>query len=345
MLGTSPLCRRLLTVPPHAAGLRLDRYIRDQLNIPPSLLHKLLRKRAIAPVDADGRRQSTRLQGSDRVHSGMCIHIPDTLLVTADNLRTNVEQRRAFAQQRLPMLFENDALAVVKKPSGLSCQGGTGVHYSVDAMLADMDDSDATGYRLVHRLDRDTTGALVVAKSRLAAAALAKAFHDRTVTKRYIALLRGIPPDRSGTITHPLYYDNATCRVLSPSDDERCAMLAKPAVTKYRVLKTGSFCHQDVAIVEFDILTGRKHQIRVHAAQVLQCPVLGDHRYNANSAAKDSKPNVDNRSTMYLHLFEITDVDSAGQIRTNSSGTVSIKAPFPVSWAPVFQALKVQLSH
>ncbi|KAJ2898214.1 hypothetical protein IWW38_001458 [Coemansia aciculifera] len=334
---------RLLTVPSHAAGLRADRYILSQVSIPSPLLHKLMRKRVIAHIVAEPNGTTKRIQGSDRVYEGMRIHIPGDLVTAAsdaagdkqngDSSKALLEKRRDFAKQRLPMLFENDAMAVLQKPAGLSCQGGTGVRYSVDEMLADLDATEATGYRLVHRLDRDTTGALVVARSRLAAAALTAAFRDRAVSKRYIALLQGIPEEKSGTINNPLINTGTMTCVLSPADDERRAQLAKPATTKYRIMRTGKFGQLDVAIVELDILTGRKHQIRAHCAQVLKCPVLGDHRYNNNKAA------VAANASMYLHLFEITvpDVDAMGNVR----GKVSVKAPFPAFWSPVFKALGV----
>ncbi|KAJ2053586.1 hypothetical protein H4S04_000585 [Coemansia sp. S16] len=313
MRSTALLLRdlRLLTVPSHAAGLRVDRFVLAQVSIPPPLLFKLLRKRAIAQVGAEGK--SMRMQGSDRVHEGMRIHIPSDLVTSGldqeigdkpvhseSTAAALVKRRQDFVKHRLPMLFENDALAVLQKPTGLSCQGGTGVRYSVDQMLADLDATEATGFRLVHRLDRDTTGALVVARSRLAAAALTAAFRDRAVSKRYIALLQGIPEDSHGTISRPLINTGMMTCVLSPTDDERRAELAKPAVTKYRVLRTGKLGQQDVSIVELDILTGRKHQIRAHCAQVLNCHIFGDHKYTSTECIKTTG------DSMYLHLFQIT---------------------------------------
>ncbi|KAJ2643270.1 hypothetical protein GGF44_001249 [Coemansia sp. RSA 1694] len=330
---------RLLTVPGHAAGLRVDRYILSQVSIPSPLLYRLLRKRAIEQVGEKG--CTVRMQGSDRVHEGMRIHIPSDLVTStldigskADDCKeseaTLLKKRRDFAKQRLPMLFENDAMAILQKPAGLSCQGGTGVRYSIDEMLADLDATEATGYRLVHRLDRDTTGALVVARSRLAAAALTAAFRDRAVSKRYIALLQGIPEDKQGTINRPLINSGTMTSVVSPADDERRVQLAKPATTSYRVMRTGRLGQLDVAIVELDILTGRKHQIRAHCAQVLGCPVFGDHKYSSSSSSSSAN------DSMYLHLFEITvpDVDAMGRIRaSSSSGKISVKAPFPPSWS------------
>ncbi|KAJ1941759.1 hypothetical protein FBU59_003406 [Linderina macrospora] len=128
-------------------------------------------------------------------------------------------------------------------------------------MLAGMDNSDESGYKLVHRLDLPTSGALAVARGRLAAVKLTRAFHDRTVRKKYVAVLQGIPATPQGLINHPLVERNTD---VVPATDENEGR-AKEAVTKYRVLKSG--CHEEVlvSLVEFDILTGRKHQIRVHS--------------------------------------------------------------------------------
>ncbi|KAJ2488494.1 hypothetical protein IWW37_004765 [Coemansia sp. RSA 2050] len=324
---------RLLTVPSHAAGLRADRFILAQVSIPPPLLFKLLRKRAISQVLEGGK--SLRMQGSDRVHPGMQIQVPSDLVVTTKDGKSpdSKQHRQEFAARHLPMLYENDALAVLQKPSGLPCQGGTSVKYSIDEMLGDL----SPDYRLVHRLDRDTTGALVVARSRLAAAALTAAFRDRAISKRYIALLQGIPEEHHGTISRPLVNTGMITTVLAPTDDEHRAQMAKPAVTKYRVLRSGTLGNKSVSMVELDILTGRKHQIRAHCAQVLGCPVFGDRKYASAESTNDP---------MYLHLFEIAvpDIDVSGLIRASSkTGRVSVKAPFPASWSPVFKKLNVPL--
>ncbi|KAJ2407536.1 hypothetical protein GGH19_005019, partial [Coemansia sp. RSA 1807] len=157
----------------------------------PSLLFKLLRKRSVAHIDADGKRH--RLHGSTRVHTGMEIQIPTNIVLpqsTPISTRGSVTSTPQFVQRQLPVLFDNQALSVFQKPSGLPCQGGSKVTYSVDSLL---NNNSTEQFRLVHRLDRGTTGALVVAKTRLAAARLAAAFRDHEISKTYIAVLRGVP--------------------------------------------------------------------------------------------------------------------------------------------------------
>ncbi|KAJ1808800.1 hypothetical protein LPJ56_006063, partial [Coemansia sp. RSA 2599] len=288
MLGLrpQPAGRIVLTVGSEANGLRVDRYLREQTKLSPPLLFKLLRKKSIIQVSTA---QTKRLQGSDRVHAGMQIQIPGSLLPSDSTAQQQQrqQQQQHFSGHRLQYLYESSSLVVIQKPYGLACQGGTGVTSSIDMMLPQE-------HRLVHRLDRHTTGALVVARTRLAASALARAFSDRQVDKTYIALLSGVPKERAGTINHALISSGESVRLSDGAEDDR----AKEAITRYRVLKTGAWRERQISLVELDILTGRKHQIRVHCAKVLGCPVLGDSRYSAAASEKT-------KDHMFLHLFRI----------------------------------------
>ncbi|KAI8325763.1 pseudouridine synthase [Martensiomyces pterosporus] len=303
----------------------------------------------------------------------MRIRIPDDLVIDTSNsnssgsddsgigppLHTPSEQssakRTEFIQRQLPVIFENDAMAVFRKPAGLPCQGGTNIQYSVDSLLAELDKIRKTGaeaaHRLVHRLDRGTTGALVVAKTRLAAKTLTRAFHDRTVRKTYIAVLHGIPHPRQGTVSVPLVNAGTHVKPLletaaSISDlSDKTSPVAKPAITKYKVLKTGTFENKSVSVVEVDILTGRKHQIRVHCAKVLGCAVLGDRKYAAESSDSSGQKDM---SALYLHLFklQVPNVGTNGNTGSTSlnGSSVFVRAPFPDFWTPVFKALGITFS-
>ncbi|KAJ2236756.1 hypothetical protein IWW45_001533 [Coemansia sp. RSA 485] len=313
---TLPLIR-VITVECEANGLRVDRYLRDKVQVAPSVLFKLLRKKTITQINTT---QSKRLQGSDRVFAGMQIKLPNSLLSPSDNSKQQINA------QKLPFLYESASMAVIQKPYGLACQGGTKVTSSVDTILP-------PEYRLVHRLDRHTTGALVVARTRLAASALAKAFHDRNVDKTYIALLKGIPKCTAGTINHALVNNGEMVGLAGSAEDG-----AKAAITRYKVLKTGVWNDQQLSLVELDILTGRKHQIRVHCAKALGCPVLGDSRYSATGEKT--------KGHMYLHLFriKIPNVDEQGKVGTADASTVTVTAPFPLFWQQAFSSLGVKFS-
>ncbi|KAJ2135759.1 hypothetical protein IW136_004156 [Coemansia sp. RSA 678] len=287
---------KTIRVPAHATGLRVDRFISNETHMAPSLLFKLLRKRSVAHIDADGKRH--RLHGSTRVHTGMEIQIPTNIVLpqsTPISTRGSVTSAPQFVQRQLPVLFDNQALSVFQKPSGLSCQGGSKVTYSVDSLL---NSNSTEQFRLVHRLDRGTTGALVVAKTRLAAARLAAAFRDHEISKTYIAVLRGVPDMPHGTINCPLLNTGPTVISLINNNlhKEKYAAKAKSAITKYRVLKSGSLDNTRICVVALNILTGRKHQIRAHCAHVLKCPVLNDSKYGSESTT----------GSIHLHLSEIT---------------------------------------
>ncbi|KAJ2451648.1 hypothetical protein EV183_003479 [Coemansia sp. RSA 2336] len=303
-----------------------DRYICKETSIPANLLFKLLRKRAVVRID-QGKR--LRLHGNNHVFPGMSIEIPADLATTSSKPTVSPESpvQKHFVLKQLPAIFANESLMVVQKPVGLACQGGTKVKYSVDTLLASV--SEFADYKLVHRLDRGTSGALVVAKSRLAAVALTRAFHNHNVTKKYTALLEGIPQYMQGTIHNPLLYTgNGTIAIGAeqPRDAAKCA------TTKYKVLKTGVF-KTPCSLVSVEILTGRKHQIRAHCAQVLGCPVYGDTKYGAAN------------STLYLHCAEITipNVLPDGSVDVDRP-TITVKSPFPKTWQPVFDSLDINFT-
>ncbi|KAJ1839836.1 hypothetical protein LPJ70_004905, partial [Coemansia sp. RSA 2708] len=321
------MASRFINVPVHAAGMRLDRFIANETNISTSLLFKLLRKRAVAQIDDSGRRK--RLHPNDRVSIGMCISLP--CLVTPKLKAATVKdagKAQELIQRHLPIIRETAAVAVFQKPAGLACQGGSGITYSIDALLQ----TTGVAYRLVHRLDRNTTGALAVAKTRAAAAALTHAFRQRLVSKNYVAVLDGHPRERQGTIDNALLNTGTSCLAITPISTEQQIQAAKHAVTNYKVIKRGVFNGQPVSIVALDIPTGRKHQIRVHCAQILNCPVLGDTRYGDTVKAANH---------MYLHLVQMTipDVQPNGE-PASAAAKITVKSPFPLFWQPVFDALE-----
>ncbi|KAJ1833128.1 hypothetical protein LPJ73_007928 [Coemansia sp. RSA 2703] len=318
---------RMLSVPKHAHGQRVDRYVLSQTHMPSSLLFRYLRKKTIAEHTPSGQRR--KLQGSDRVHAGMQIQLPSTLVTsqTPPAAAVNNEHVQRFVQQTMPLLCETSGVAVFLKPGGLACQGGTHVGVSAAGLLAQM----SAEYRLVHRLDRGTTGALVVARSRAAASVLAAAFARQpsaghlTVEKTYYAVLSGHPQQPQGTITAALH--NCGTHVRTAPEGTPAA---KHAHTAYRVLRQGTWNGGPVSLVALRIATGRKHQIRVHCASVLRCPVLGDQRYGASKG----------ELFLHLHRIGVPDVDAEGGC---GERPLSVVAPFPEFWKPVFCALGVPL--
>ncbi|MDR1788280.1 MAG: RNA pseudouridine synthase [Treponema sp.] len=160
--------------------------------------------------------------------------------------------------KNISILFENDVCLVVNKPAGLAVQGGAGLHTSLDALLEAAYGGEV---RLVHRLDRDTSGVLLAAKGRAAAAAFGEVFAGRGARKVYLAVCGGAPVPPEGRIRGAL--------------EQRG--VRRQAETRYRVL-AGQAALPETSLVEVELGTGRMHQIRRHLAAA-GCPILGDDKY------------------------------------------------------------------
>lgn len=184
-----------------------------------------------------------------------------------------------------PVRYRDEHLLVVAKPAGLVVHPGAGHHGDtlVDALrAADVPLAPAGGQErpgIVHRLDRDTSGLLVVASTDAAHAGLVEQLRERSVQRRYLALVRGTPPAR-GTVDAPIGRD--------PSDRQRfaCVPGGKPARTHFTTIATRRVGEHDVAVLACRLETGRTHQIRVHL-RAIDHPVLGDPRYGGDGAAAE----------------------------------------------------------
>jgi 23S rRNA pseudouridine955/2504/2580 synthase len=173
------------------------------------------------------------------------------------------------------ILFEDDDVLVLNKPFGIAVQGGTGTRRHLDGLLAGMADRFGDRPRLVHRLDRDTTGVLLVAKTRDAAAKLGRIFQTRSAAKTYWALVHGVPRPPQGRI------EAALVKAAGPEGDRvRKAEAgeqdkAMHATTHYSVIDRVG---QKAAWVSLKPVTGRQHQLRAHMA-LINHPIIGDNKY------------------------------------------------------------------
>ncbi|MCA0406991.1 MAG: RluA family pseudouridine synthase [Proteobacteria bacterium] len=172
-------------------------------------------------------------------------------------------------------LYEDKDLMVLNKPHGLAVQGGSGMTRHLDGMLEALRDKDGVKPRLVHRLDRDTAGCIIVAKSRLAASTLAKTFRSRAARKIYWALVPGVPRVRQGRVSTWLAkgtdeHGDQKMKVAKHGDEG-----ADHALTYYAVVESAA---QKLSWLSLKPVTGRMHQLRVHTAEIGH-PIVGDPKY------------------------------------------------------------------
>ncbi|MBM3650210.1 MAG: RluA family pseudouridine synthase [Alphaproteobacteria bacterium] len=255
------------------AGLRLDRWFQRHFpELGHGALQKLLRT---GQVRLDGR----RAEGKDRVEPGQTIRLPPGVTVAPPakpRAIPTVSDRDAAAIRQL-VIHKDDQVIVLNKPPGLAVQGGTGTERHVDGMLDALRFGAAERPRLVHRLDKDTSGLLLIARTTLAARRLGESFRDRETEKLYWAVVVGVPPRSEGAIDLPLAKrPGARDRELMQVDTEA----GQKALTHFRVLDRAD---KRAALLALWPRTGRTHQLRVHCAAI-GCPILGDGKYGGEDA-------------------------------------------------------------
>lgn len=271
-------------------GMRLDRWFK--LYVPQMshiALQKALRK---GHVRVDGK----RAKASDRVEKGQEIRIPpvDENAPAKPHVKKDyVPSKEALATLKHAILFENKEVAIINKPQGLAVQGGSGQKQNVDAMLPFLFSHAEEKAKLVHRIDKDTTGLLIIAKTRKAAAQLTESFKKKQIQKRYLALVMGVPHPRQGDINLPLAKgDVGAGKEKMQIDHER----GQKALSRYRVI---DFAHQKAALVELEPVTGRTHQLRVHMAAIGH-PIVGDMKYGGKEAVLDKA-----EKKLHLHAWQV----------------------------------------
>jgi 23S rRNA pseudouridine955/2504/2580 synthase len=300
---------QIVTVTPDEAGMRLDRFLEARF---PALafshIQRIIRK---GELRVNGR----RAEPNDRIQAAQTVRIPP-LRLEATKAHVQVGALEAQTQEYLRSitLYEDDDVLVINKPIGLAVQGGSGTPRHVDGMLEALRDPKGQRPRLVHRLDKDTAGCLLVAKTRFAATALAKTFRSRVARKIYWALVVGVPKPRQGRISTFLAKEEmdheSRMRIASHGQEG-----ASHAVTYYAVVETAG---QALAWLSLKPVTGRTHQLRAHCAH-MDHPIVGDPKYF-------TKPNwqlpggIQNR----LHLL-------ARRIAVPHPrhGTIDVTAPLP----------------
>ncbi|MEQ1649373.1 MAG: RluA family pseudouridine synthase [Hyphomicrobiaceae bacterium] len=303
---------KVLTIPVlrDEAGMRLDRWFK--IHFPAvgyGYLQKLLRSGQV-------RVNSKRAEASTRLPPAGEVRVPHVARQApgegiADIKRERPPQVSDVDRELIEsiILFEDEHVVVVNKPFGLAVQGGSGTKRHLDGMLAAMVDRFGDRPRLVHRLDRDTTGVLLVAKHRDAAAKLGRTFQTRSAAKTYWALVRGVPAPRQGKIEAALVKasgpDGDRVRKSRPGEQEQ----AMHATTHYSVIDRVA---NKASWVSLKPVTGRQHQLRAHMA-LIGHPILGDNKYEGDttqiSAALGNQLHLHARRLIIPHPAGLAKID------------------------------------
>jgi len=308
-------------------GLRLDRWFKRRYpDLPHGRLEKLARS---GQIRVDGK----RVKPADRLEAGQTVRVPPLgppperpagAPPRAKPKPALTDADREMIQAAI--VYEDDFAIAFNKPPGLASQGGTGTTRHVDGLMAALADGREAP-RLVHRLDRDTSGVLLLGKTASAAAALAKAFRDRSARKVYWALVAGLPKPERGTIdlalrkaggrgAERMVWDED----VRPSDGE-----SQRAATDYAVLeKAGRFA----TLVAMMPLTGRTHQLRAHMAAIGH-PILGDGKYGGEAA---TLPGMKLPKGMMLHARSLDLPHPSGH------GRLFVEAEPPPAFAEALKA-------
>ncbi len=260
---------------------RLDKFLCKKYDISFGLAQKLIREKK---VKVNGKRVDAayKIEDGDRVEvfSDLAKRIEDT----KEKKKISVDRMKKFLSQ---IIFEDENLIAINKASGFATQGGSGIDISVDDFVREKN------WQLVHRLDKDTSGILLIAKNNAAAEVLTEGFKRKTIEKTYLALICGVPKKLEGVISIPLRKKILGKNEKVLPDFEQ----GKEAVTKFKVLK--SFA--DHALIELKPLTGRTHQLRVHCKEIGH-PIVNDVKYGGKEALRK---NLSDRLCLHAHKILI----------------------------------------
>ena len=296
-------------------GIRLDRWFkRHRPGTPHALIARWARS---GELTIDGRKADV----SDRIEAGQTIAMP-VEPAAPSGPRPRKEKALSPADIALAeamVIHRDESALVLDKPPGLATQGGTKTDSHVDGLLGALQGDAAVRPKLVHRLDKDTSGALLVARTPRAAAWFAKAFSNRSARKTYWAIVVGVPDIAQGEIDLPLAKQPGSGGEKMHVDEK-----GLPSKSRYRIIERAG---NSAAWVELQPLTGRTHQLRVHMAAIGH-PIVGDGKYGGKGAFLTGTIS----RKLHLHSRRL-------RIDHPDGGAIDISAPVPPHFADSLDAL------
>ena len=282
---------QLLTIEAEHEGQRIDNFLKTQLKgVPKSLIYRILRKGEV-------RVNKKRIKPEYKLCAGDVIRVPPVRVAEKNELPSaNLGVIQRLESQ---ILFEDEAMIVLNKPSGMAVHGGSGLSFGVIEGLRALR-PDARFLELVHRLDRDTSGVLLVAKKRSALRSLHEQLRVKTMRKQYLALVRGKWQAHVKVVNAPLRKNDLQSgeRVVRVSAD------GKPSETRFRIVRQFA----EATLVECSPITGRTHQIRVHTLHAGH-PIACDDKYG--EAAFDEKMRSQGLKRLFLHAWKLSFIHPA----------------------------------
>ena len=304
---------QMLEVAPELAGQRIDNFLRTQLRgVPNTLIYRILRKGEV-------RVNKGRVKPEYKLQAGDLVRVPPLRLAERDEpepLAQGLLERLEAA-----IVYEDKALIVLNKPAGIAVHGGSGLSYGVIEALRQLR-PDAKELELVHRLDRDTSGLLMIAKKRSMLRHLHQALRGDGVDKRYMALVRGRWETSKKQVNAPLLKNTLRSgeRMVEVTED------GKEALTLFRVLRRfGDFA----TLVEARPVTGRTHQIRVHARHAGHS-IAGDSKYGDEEFTREIRELGGKR--LFLHAYAL-------RVPLPDGGELALEAPVDEVWTRTLEKL------
>ncbi|TDV41300.1 ribosomal large subunit pseudouridine synthase C [Pseudomonas graminis] len=304
---------RLVEVAPEFAGQRIDNFLITYLKgVPKTLIYRILRKGEV-------RVNKGRIKPEYKLQAGDVVRVPPVRVPERDEpvpVAQGLLQRLEAA-----IVHEDKGLIVLNKPAGIAVHGGSGLSFGVIEAFRQLR-PDAKELELVHRLDRDTSGLLMIAKKRSMLRHLHEQLRGDGVDKRYMALVRGNWPTAQKQVRAPLLKSNLRSgeRMVEVNDE------GKEALTLFKVLRRfGGFA----TMVEARPITGRTHQIRVHALHAGHC-IAGDPKYGDEDFSREIRDLGGKR--LFLHAYALT-------VPLPDGGELKVEAPVDEMWAKTVERL------
>jgi 23S rRNA pseudouridine955/2504/2580 synthase len=308
---------QFVTIDSDLEGQRIDNYLRTFLKgVPKSLIYRILRKGEVR-VNKKRVKPEYKLQANDE------LRIPPVRVSEPTDLPSTKLNKVASLESHI--LYEDDWLIVLSKPSGTAVHGGSGLSFGVIEALRALRPQQKF-LELVHRLDRDTSGCLLIAKKRSALKHLHEQLRDKKVDKRYQALVAGQWPANRFKVKAPLLKNTLKSGERVVLVDEE----GKPSETRFRILES----FNNASLIEASPITGRTHQIRVHCLHAGH-PIACDNRYGDDDFA--NRTHKLGLKRLFLHAH------SLAFIHPNTDERVSFKAPLEPSLISVIKRLRSEI--